>query len=70
MCTSSPKAPKASAVSAPTNQPPPDMRQASSDAARQQAMRRGLSSVWTRYPDTSAPADGSAVAAKAASLGG
>lgn len=61
MCTSSPKVPKAQPPAEPLKPVETAMSDASSEAAREQAMRRGLASVWTRYG-----ADNSGTAAPAA----
>lgn len=50
MCTgSAPKAPKPAPLAEPMKEATATMSEASTDAARQQAMRRGLASVWTRF---------------------
>ena len=61
MCTSSPKVPKAQPPAEPLKPVETAMSDASSEAARAQARRRGLASVWTRYG-----ADNSGTAAPAA----
>ena len=54
MCTSSPKVPKAAAPQEPMKQAAARSADASDAAAREQALRRGLASTFTRF-DT--PAD-------------
>ena len=49
MCTSSPKVPKAQPPAEPLKPVETAMSDASSEAAREQAMRRGLASIWTRF---------------------
>ena len=61
MCTSSPKVPKAQPPAEPLKPVETAMSDASSEAAREQAMRRGLASIWTRFG-----ADNSGTAAPAA----
>lgn len=74
MCSSSHSAPKVKAAPpvAPATPPASVTADASSAAAREQAMRRGLASVWTRYgADNSGTATPAAPAAQLADkLGG
>ena len=73
MCTSSPKVPKAQPPAEPLKPVETAMSDASSEAAREQAMRRGLASIWTRFgannSGTAAPAAAS-TAPLADKLGG
>lgn len=55
MCTSSPKVPKAAAPAEPMKQAAAKSAEASDAAAREQALRRGLASTFTRF-DTNQPA--------------
>lgn len=67
MCSAkTPRAPVAAPMSAPMRDVSAQMDNSTSLAARQQAMRRGMASVWTRYSDGS----GDASAVKADKLGG
>lgn len=65
----SPKVPKTAPAQEPLKNVDAAMSGAASDAARQQAMRRSLASVWTRYqtPDPNAAV---AVNGTASKLGG
>lgn len=65
MCSSA-KAPKAQPPAEPLKNVDATMAAASNDAAIEQARRRGLASVWTRYTNPDAAAPG----AKAEKLGG
>ena len=49
MCTSSPKVPKAAAPQEPMKQAAARSADASDAAAREQALRRGLASTFTRF---------------------
>ena len=71
MCSGGGHAPKAQPQAEPLKNVDAKMASSSSDAQRQQSMRRGLASVWTRYSssDASAPA-GAGAAQKADKLGG
>lgn len=65
------KAPKATPPGEPLKNVDAKMESASDDAQRQQAMRRGLASVWTRYSDASASATAAGgISQKADKLGG
>lgn len=73
MCMGGSKAPKATPPPEPLKNTDAAMANASADAARQQSMRRGLASVWTRYQTPGANAGSTpdnSIAAKADKLGG
>lgn len=67
MCSANtPKTPTAQPISAPMRNVTTQLDNSTSITERQQAMRRGMASVWTRYSDSG----GAATADKADTLGG
>ena len=55
MCSSAPKVPKAAPPQEPMKQAAARSAEASDDAARQQALRRGLASTFTRFNTAAVP---------------
>ena len=73
MCSSSSSKMKKQPAEEPLKNVDADMARAGSDASRQQALRRGLASTWTRYTSAQGQAAGgdtAAIAAKSDTLGG
>lgn len=71
MCSSkAPSVPAAPPPEEPLKQIDAQMASASADAARTQAMRRGLASTWTRFNSPAAAAGPSDLSTKADKLGG
>jgi len=71
MCSGkSPSVPAAPPPVEPLKQIDAQMATASADAARSQAMRKGLASTWTRFNSPAAPAGTADTTTKASKLGG
>jgi hypothetical protein len=70
MCMNKPKAPKPVPVPEPLKNAPDAVAEAADSTARQQAMRRGLMSTWTRLNAGEGSAPGASMTGQATKLGG